>query len=97
MLDERAILERLRQLFLGHFHVEVPASDTDLLASGTLDSLQLVTLLLLIEVHFGRRVAIEAINLEDLRSLSGLARLIASPAATAPGSGTAASHTRHHA
>jgi acyl carrier protein len=72
-------LERLRALFLEHFHVEVPSADADLLESGVLDSLQLVDLLLLIEQRFARRIAIESIDLDDLRSLSRIASLLATP------------------
>ncbi|HEX4649669.1 MAG TPA: phosphopantetheine-binding protein [Steroidobacteraceae bacterium] len=69
-------LERLRSLFFEHFHVEVPSPDTDLLESGLLDSLQLVDLLLLIEEEFGRRISLEAIELDDLRTLSRLTHLV---------------------
>ncbi len=83
MSDQAIDTERLRTLMLEHLHVDVPSADADLLESGMLDSLQLVDLLLLIEQHFGRRVAIEAIDLENLRSLARLAQLLNTPAATA--------------
>lgn len=82
-MSDQAIVERLRALILEHLHMEVPSADTDLLDSGLLDSLQLVDLLLLIEQHFGRRIEIEAIDLEDLRSLARLAQLLDTPAASA--------------
>jgi methoxymalonate biosynthesis acyl carrier protein len=77
-------LERLRTLLLEHLHVEVPSADADLLETGVLDSLQLVDLLLLIERHFGRRIPVESIDLDNLRTLSSLARLVgeAEPAAS---------------
>jgi acyl carrier protein len=82
-MPEQAIdVARLRTLLAEHLHVEVPSADADLLESGVLDSLQLVDLLLLIEQHFGRRIAIEAIDLDDLRSLTRLARLLGTAAAT---------------
>lgn len=79
--DTSAAVEQLRALFLEHFHVEVPSADADLLESGVLDSLQLVELLLLIEQRFGRRIHIESIDLDDLRSLKRLAQLVAEPGA----------------
>lgn len=83
-MSEPAIdVERLRDLMREHMQVEVPSADADLLDSGLLDSLQLVDLLLLIEQHFGRRIAIEAIDLENLRSLTSIAQLLGTPAATA--------------
>ena len=84
MSDPAIDVERLRALLLEHLHVDVPSPDVDLLESGVLDSLQLVDLLLLIEQHFGRRIPIEDIDLDDLRSLGRLARLLHTPAATDP-------------
>jgi len=71
-----AVIERLHGLFLERFHIDVPAPDTDLLDTGMLDSLQLVELLLQIEQAFGLRIAIEAIELDELRSLARLARVV---------------------
>lgn len=76
MSDRTVALERLRSLFFQHFHIEVPSPDTDLLETGMLDSLQLVDLLLLIEEEFGRRLSLEAIELDDLRTLARLAQLV---------------------
>ena len=84
MSDRSVALERLRALFLEHFHVEVPSVDTDLLETGMLDSLQLVDLLLLIEEEFGRRISLEAIELDDLRSLWRLAALVGTSAELTP-------------
>ena len=75
-MSDQVIVERLRALILEHLHMDVPSADTDLLDSGVLDSLQLVDLLLLIEQHFGRRIEVEAIDLENLRSLTRLAQLL---------------------
>lgn len=66
-------------MFATTFHVEVPSADTDLLETGMLDSLQLVELLVQIETHFDRQITIDNIELDDLRTLRGLARLITRP------------------
>ena len=79
-----AVIERLHGLFLERFHIDVPAPDTDLLDTGMLDSLQLVELLLQIERVFGLRIALDAIDLEDLRSVSRLAGLVSTRSATIP-------------
>lgn len=73
------IVERLGELFVRSFHVEVPSPDTDLLASGVLDSFQFVELLLQLERQFGLRVRIDDIELDQLRTLSSIARLVAAP------------------
>lgn len=83
MIDRAAIIGRLSTLFAETFHVDVPSADTDLLASGILDSLQLVELLLQIERHFDRKIAIDDIDLEDLRTLAGIAQMIAAGRGTA--------------
>jgi methoxymalonate biosynthesis acyl carrier protein len=80
MSEQSTALERLRATFIGLFHIDVPSADTDLLESGILDSLQLVKLLLQIEKDFGRRIPIEAIELDDLRTLARLARLVSAHA-----------------
>jgi acyl carrier protein len=79
-----AIIERLRSLFVEVLHIEAPSAETDLFESGTLDSLQLVELLLQLERSFGVRVAIESIDLENLRTLGRIARLVAAGAVGAP-------------
>lgn len=71
-----AILRRLGDLFLESLHVEAPSPDIDLFESGTLDSLQLVELLLQLERRFGLRIAIESIDLDNLRTLERIAKLV---------------------
>jgi D-alanine--poly(phosphoribitol) ligase subunit 2 len=73
-----AIIERLGALFVESLHIDAPTPDTDLFESGTLDSLQLVELLLQIERRFGVQIAVENIDLDDLRTLGRIARLVAS-------------------
>lgn len=77
MNDANAIIGRLDALFLESFHIEVPSPDTDLVETGILDSLQFVELLLQLEQHFGFRIKIEDIDLDDLRTLTRIARLVA--------------------
>jgi D-alanine--poly(phosphoribitol) ligase subunit 2 len=77
LTDTNAIVERLEALFVECFHVEVPSADTDLLETGILDSLQFVELLLQLEQRFGLRVKVEDLNLDDLRTLERIARLVA--------------------
>ncbi len=76
MTDEPAIIERLGALFTECFHIEVPSPDTDLLTSGILDSLQFVELLVQLEQNFDLHIKIDDLDLEDLRTLSRIARLV---------------------
>jgi acyl carrier protein len=67
----------LAALFANELHVTVPSPDTDLLATGRLDSVGLVELLLQLEKHFGVRVDIERLELDQLRSLTAIAVFVA--------------------
>ena len=93
MTNEQAVIERLGALFAETFHIEAPAADTDLLESGILDSFQFVELLFQLEQNFGLRVKIEDIDLDDLRTLARIARLLgngagaADPSAARPSAG----------
>ena len=77
MTDANPIIERLGAVFVESFHIEVPSADTDLLENGILDSFQMVQLLFELEQRFGIRIKIEDIDLDDLRTLSRIARLVA--------------------
>ncbi len=77
MTDTNAIIGHLDALFLETLHIDVPSPDTDLLETGVLDSLQLVELLLQLEQRFGFQLKIENIDLDDLRTLERIARLVA--------------------
>ena len=76
MPNANAIVDNLRALFAKTFHIDVPSTDADLLETGILDSFQLVELLFQLEREFGIRIAIEDIDLEDLRTLERIARLV---------------------
>lgn len=71
-----AIVRDLGALF-EKLDLEVPSADADLIDSGLLDSLRLVELLLHIEGTLGCRIPLEDIDLDDLRSVNRIARLIA--------------------
>ena len=95
LTNTATVTERLGALFTERFHIEVPSADTDLLETGILDSFQFVELLFQLEQHFGLRVSIDDIDLEDLRTLARIARLVeadgggANPSAAQPSSGAA--------
>lgn len=71
------IVDRLAALFVERLHIEVPSPDTDLFATGILDSLQLVELLCQLEQQFGCQIALDDLDLDDLRTLTGIAGLVA--------------------
>jgi D-alanine--poly(phosphoribitol) ligase subunit 2 len=83
LTDTNAIIERLGAVFVESFHIEVPSADVDLLESGILDSFQFVELLLELEQRFGLRIKLDDIELDDLRTLKRIARLVAAKSAAA--------------
>jgi D-alanine--poly(phosphoribitol) ligase subunit 2 len=88
--DAKAIIEGLGAVFVESFHMDAPSPDTDLLKTGILDSFQFVELLVELEQRFGLRIKIDDIDLDDLRTLERIARLVAAnggaadPAAARP-------------
>jgi methoxymalonate biosynthesis acyl carrier protein len=56
--------------------VEVSSPEDDLLASGVLDSLTLVQLLLDLEQRFSVTIPLEDLEIDDFRSVTSIARLV---------------------
>ena len=81
LMADRAQLADLRRavaaVFADALKIEVPSHDTDLLATGLLDSLGFVDLLLELERRFGLRVAMETIEPDNFRSVANIAQFIA--------------------
>jgi acyl carrier protein len=58
--------------------VEVHSPEDDLLATGVLDSLSLIELLLNLEQHFGMKIPLDELQIEDVRSVRSIANLVES-------------------
>jgi acyl carrier protein len=61
-----------------HMLLEVESADTDLIASGLLDSVGLVSLIVEIEGRFDVAIPIDELEAPDVRSVRALARFVAS-------------------
>ena len=81
MLDAKrvAIVERLRSLFLARLNLDVTEADTDLFATGLIDSLVFVELLMALEQEFGIAVDVNNLDLDDFRTLPQIADWIVAP------------------
>jgi len=77
MLSEEDVASRVQALLSEKLFVTVDSHETDLLAAGILDSLTLVQLLMHLEEQFGLRVAVEDLEIDDLRSIHTISRLVA--------------------
>jgi acyl carrier protein len=82
-MEKSITLERLRQVFATTFQIEPPSAEVDLVDNGILDSFQLVELLFQLEKEFGLRVALERLDLDDLRTLERISRAVAADAVAA--------------
>ena len=68
-----AVNDQLIDLVRDRLGVEVPSSDTDLVADGLIDSLALVTLIVGIEDTFGCRLPLDDFDIERFRSVDAMA------------------------
>ena len=80
--DLSHLMERVRAVFAGSLNVDVPSTDTDLLESGLLDSLALVSLLLHIEQEFGVAVSLEDMDFDHWRSIRAISSFLATTLST---------------
>jgi acyl carrier protein len=73
-----SVQAELAAVFARDLHIEVPTPETDLLATGRLDSLGMVELLLQLEKRFGLRVDVdEDLDIDYFRTLAAIAAFIA--------------------
>jgi D-alanine--poly(phosphoribitol) ligase subunit 2 len=71
-----ATVERIRRLIQEALGVEEPAPETDLIDSGMLDSLALVSLITEIERDFGFELPLDDFDVENFRSLERMAAFV---------------------
>lgn len=77
MLSEEDVASQVQALLSEKLFVTVESHETDLLAAGILDSLTLVQLLMHLEEQFGLRVAVEDLEIDDLRSIHTISHMVA--------------------
>ena len=77
-MTEAEVVERIQRIFADALKIDAPAPDMDIIYSGLLDSLTLVTILLEIEEDLGVRIALESVRLDDINSIGNIARLVTS-------------------
>jgi acyl carrier protein len=77
MVSEEDLAREVQALLARKLAAEVESVDADLLEAGFLNSLTLVELLWQLEEHFGFRVVVEELDIENLRSVRSIARLVA--------------------
>jgi acyl carrier protein len=76
MTVEPTIVERVRLLVEEVVGVEVPDDDMDLMASGFMDSLTLITMISEIEREFKLELALAELDVADFRSVDTMTRFL---------------------
>jgi acyl carrier protein len=76
-------VERVRLLIRDVLSVEVPRDDTDMIDSGLLDSLALVSLIAEIEQEFQLEIPLDDLDVDQFRSAERIAQLLAAMHAAA--------------
>lgn len=78
-MDEAArrdMESRVQRIFLERMQFDVPSPQADLFDSGVVDSLSFVELLVHLEEEFGQRIELEALDLDDFRTVAKIARVL---------------------
>ncbi len=75
--DTQSLETRVVTLFSTALQIDVPTPQTDLLATGRLDSLGIVELVMQIEKTFGITVELEDLELDHFRSVDAIVRFVA--------------------
>ncbi len=73
---DREALSRISDLIRDRLSVEVPTPDTDLIESGLLDSLALVTLITALEEAFACELPLDDFDLERFRSIERIGEFL---------------------
>lgn len=68
----------ITELVRDRLHVDVPDADTDLIESGLLDSLALVTLIAAVEQEFACELPLEDFDIECFRSVEQIVEFLVS-------------------
>jgi D-alanine--poly(phosphoribitol) ligase subunit 2 len=75
-MSDAADIARAQQIFEDALSVAAPAPDVDVIASGLIDSLALVTLIFELEQGFDVQVPLEALDVEDFRTISNIVHMV---------------------
>jgi acyl carrier protein len=70
------LIGEVSRLLAEKLSVHVHSAEEDLLAAGTIDSLSLIQLLVSLEEYFKVRIPLEDLEIEDVRSIRSIARLV---------------------
>jgi D-alanine--poly(phosphoribitol) ligase subunit 2 len=78
--SHKQIIKQIEELFVTRLFVHVDSPEIDLFEAGVLDSLGLVEILFGIEQEFGIPINLAELDLDQFRSIGGMARFISDAA-----------------
>ena len=81
MSQSKDLEDQLGRLFAEKLNVTVPSVETDLIETGLVDSLTFVEFLAQLEAGFGVQVSLEELEIDRFRTISSIARFIATKTA----------------
>ena len=76
MAELGAVQQEIAVIFRDMLKISVPTPETDILATGILDSVGFVNLILHLEERFGFHIAMETLEPDNLRSISTIAAFV---------------------
>jgi D-alanine--poly(phosphoribitol) ligase subunit 2 len=74
--SRKGLLDGIQSVLHDHLHVIVNSPDVDLLESGLVDSIGMVELILHLEERFDVSLPMDALEIDDFRSMRTIADLI---------------------
>ncbi len=74
--ESMTIEAQIAQLFSKKLNLDVPSFETDLIETGSLDSLKFVELLVELEQQFGLRVSLEDLEVDNFRCIQRIADFV---------------------
>jgi D-alanine--poly(phosphoribitol) ligase subunit 2 len=76
MNSDKQTITKIKELFVTRLFVHVDSPEIDLFEAGVLDSLGLVEILFGIEQEFGIPINLAELDLDQFRSMTGMAQFI---------------------
>ena len=75
-MNATVLEDRIGNVFARHLHIQPPTPDTDLIESGTIDSLTFVELIAHLEQEFSIRIPLKDLDLNEFRSITRVGEFI---------------------
>jgi acyl carrier protein len=79
-MNGRPPVEQVEEIFRSSLNIAVPATETDLIDGGFLDSLALVELVFQLEQQFAIELPLDELDIENFRTVGQIAGLVESRA-----------------